>query len=205
MTDALNISNDAAPLVLASSSPRRRVLLAMLQVPVHVIPADLDEAELSRGLDPLEAAVLLAKAKASAVDGKGRPVLGADTVVSLNGEVLGKPTDPAHGEAMLRRQFSQVVQVISCVALRRPNGDMDDRVAISTLQVGEIDDASLAEYLSSGEADDKAGALAVQGGAKAFTTLVDGSRSNVVGLPLTETIELLRNAGITVHDPSDDR
>lgn len=205
MTDTLDVSNEAAPLVLASSSPRRRVLLAMLQVPVDVIPADLNEDELSQGLDPLEAVVLLAKAKASAVDGRGRPVLGADTVVSLDGEVLGKPTGPAHAEAMLRRQFGQVVQVISCVALRLPNGEMDDRVAISTLQVGEIDDETLLEYLSSGEADDKAGALAVQGSAKAFTTLVDGSRSNVVGLPLTETIELLRNAGIAVHDPSADR
>lgn len=202
MTESLIVADATAPLVLASGSPRRRVLLAMLQVPVDVVPAELDEDALSRGLDPLEAVVLLAKAKAAAVDGGGRPVLGADTVVSLDGEMLGKPTSPAHAEAMLRRQLGKVVQVISCVALRQPDGEIDDRVAISTLQVANISNDTLTEYLSSGEADDKAGALAVQGSAKAFTTLLDGSRSNVVGLPLAETIELLRNAGIAVQDPS---
>ena len=193
--------SNVAPLVLASSSPRRRVLLAMLQIPVDVIPADLDEASLAAGLDPMEAVVVVAKAKAAAVDGGGRPVLAADTIVTLDGAMLGKPTDHADAEAMLRRQSGAVVQVMSCVALKDVDGTIDDRVSISSLRVAELSDDVLADYLASGEADDKAGALAIQGAAKAFTTLLKGSRSNVVGLPLAETIELLRNAGVAVEEP----
>ena len=190
-----------APLVLASGSPRRRVLLAMLQVPVDAVPADLDEEAIAQGLDPMEAVAVLAKAKAEAVDGAGRPVLAADTVVSLDDAVLGKPTDRDDARALLRRQSDQVVQVISCVAVKAADGSIDDRIAISTLRVHALSDEMIERYLATGDADDKAGALAVQGAAKEFTELLDGSRSNVVGLPLAETIELLRNAGVTVTEP----
>lgn len=190
-----------APLVLASGSPRRRVLLAMLQVPVDAVPADLDEEAMAEGLDPMEAVAVLAKAKAEAVDGAGRPVLAADTVVSLDDAVLGKPTDRDDARALLRRQSGQVVQVISCVAVKAADGSIDDRIAISTLRVHALSDEMIERYLATGDADDKAGALAVQGAAKEFTELLDGSRSNVVGLPLAETIELLRNAGVTVTEP----
>ena len=190
-----------APLVLASGSPRRRVLLAMLQVPVDAVPADLDEEAIAQGLDPMEAVAVLAKAKAEAVDGAGRPVLAADTVVSLDDAVLGKPTDRDDARALLRRQSGQVVQVISCVAVKAADGSIDDRIAISTLRVHALSDEMIERYLATGDADDKAGALAVQGAAKEFTELLDGSRSNVVGLPLAETIELLRNAGVTVTEP----
>jgi septum formation protein len=191
---------DRAPVVLASSSPRRRVLLAMIQVPVDLRPADIDEAALGDSLDPLEAVVLLARAKAEAVDGDGRPVLAADTIVSLDGAQLNKPADRHDAAAMLRRQSGKVVQVVSCVALKNADGVVDDRVAISTLQVAELDQPTITAYLATGEADDKAGALAVQGPAKDFVTIIDGSRSNVVGLPLAETAELLRDAGIAVAD-----
>lgn len=191
-----------APLVLASGSPRRRVLLAMLQVPVEVVPADLDEEAIAAGLDPMEAVAVLARAKASAVDGAGRPVLAADTVVSLADEVLGKPTDRDDARVLLRRQSGQVVQVISCVAVKSADGEVDDRIAISTLRVHELSDEAIETYLATGDADDKAGALAVQGAAKRFTELLDGSKSNVVGLPLVETIELLRNTGVAVTDPA---
>lgn len=190
-----------APLVLASGSPRRRVLLAMLQVPVDAIAADLDEDAIAEGLDPMEAVAVLARAKAEAVDGAGRPVLAADTVVSLDDTIIGKPTDRDHARELLWRQSNRIVQVISCVAVKAADGTVDDRIAISTLRVAELDDATIDSYLETGDADDKAGALAVQGAAKAFTELIDGSRSNVVGLPLAETIELLRNAGVEVAEP----
>lgn len=190
-----------APLVLASGSPRRRVLLAMLQVPVDAVAADLDEDAIAAGLDPMEAVAVLAKAKAEAVDGGERPVLAADTVVSLDDTILGKPADRDHARQLLRRQSGQVVQVISCVAVKATDGAIDDRIAISTLRVDPLTDEMIETYLATGDADDKAGALAVQGAAKEFTELLDGSRSNVVGLPLAETIELLRNAGVTVTEP----
>lgn len=190
-----------APLVLASGSPRRRVLLAMLQVPVDAVPADLDEDAIAAGLDPMEAVAVLAKAKADAVDGDGRPVLAADTVVSLDDQIMGKPTDRDHARSLLRRQSGQIVQVISCVAVKAVDGTVDDRIAISTLRVHDLSDEAIETYLATGDADDKAGALAVQGAAKEFTELLDGSRSNVVGLPLAETIELLRNVGVDVTEP----
>jgi septum formation protein len=173
----------------------------MLQVPVDVVPADIDEASIGRGLDPVEAVAVLARAKAAGVDGNGRPVLAADTIVSLDGEQLNKPLDRADAAAMLNRQSGRVVQVVSCVALKAGDGAIDDRIAISTLRVDDLDPATIAAYLGTGEADDKAGALAVQGAARDFVTIVDGSRSNVVGLPLAETIELLRDAGIDVTEP----
>ena len=187
------------PLVLASSSPRRRVLLTMLNIEVEVVPADVDELALADGLEPMEAVAAVAKAKAASVDGDGRPVLAADTIVVHETRILGKPADRAAAEVMLRRQSGSVVQVISCVALKHASGRIDDRVAISTLKVDTLDDAMIAEYLGTGEADDKAGALAVQGAARAFVTIITGSRSNVFGLPLAETIELLRSAGIEAN------
>ncbi len=171
----------------------------MAQVGVDVIPADIDEPAMSAGMEPMEAVMMLARAKAEAVDGEGRPVLAADTVVSLDGQILGKPTDRIEAANMLRRQSGQVIQVISCVAVKASDGSIDDRIAISTLRIDQIDEATIASYLDTGDADDKAGALSVQGEAKAFTHLVDGSRSNVVGLPLAETIELLGNVGIAAN------
>ena len=101
---------------------------------------------------------------------------------------------------MLQRLSGETAQVLTSVVLKLPDGSLDDRAAIATLQVATLDPTTISAYLATGEADDKAGALAVQGAAKTFVTIVDGSRSNVVGLPLAETIELLRNAGIAVED-----
>ncbi len=189
---------ERAPLVLASASPRRRVLLSMLDVDAEVIAADVDEATLADGLDPMHAVVELARAKAGAVGADDRPVLAADTVVVLDGQTLGKPADRDDARRLLRRQAGQHVQVISCVALRQVDGTIDDRIAISTLRVDPLDDETIDAYLATGEADDKAGGLAFQGSAASFVSLVDGSRSNVIGLPLAETVELLRNAGFAV-------
>ncbi len=193
--------NPEAPLVLASGSPRRRVLLAMLGVEIDIVPADLDEDVLAAGIEPIEAVQQVARAKVQAVDGLGRPVLGADTGVVLDGALLGKPRNRAHGAELLAALSGRKVQVVSCVAVKDSAGEVDDRLAISTLSIDTLDDGTIATYLATGEADDKAGALAVQGAAKAFTTLVDGSRSNVVGLPLAETIELLANVGIELREP----
>ncbi len=192
---------DREPLVLASASPRRRVLLAMLHVGVDVVPAEVDEAALSAGFEPVAAVAVVARAKAEAVDGEGCPVLAADTVVVLDGQILGKPTDRADAEQMLRSQSGRTVEVLSNVVLKHVDGTLASRSATSILAVAELDDDAIAAYLETGEADDKAGGLAVQGAAKAFVTIVEGSRSNVFGLPLAETIELLREAGITVEEP----
>ena len=173
----------------------------MLRVGVEVVPAAVDEVAIASGLEPIEAVRAVAMAKAQAVHGGGRPVLAADTLVVHDGTVLGKPADRADAFAMLERQSGSLIQVVTAVALRHPDETIDDRLAVSTLQVDPLDDATIVEYLATGVADDKAGALAVQGEANSFVTIVDGSRSNVVGLPLAETAELLRSVGIILEDP----
>ncbi len=125
----------------------------MLNVDVDIVPADLDEAAIAAGLDPMEAVATVAKAKAESVGGDGRPVLAADTVVCLGDEVLGKPVDRDDARSMLTRQSGQVVQVISCVAVKTPDGAIDDRIAISTLRVQDLTSSVIATYLATGDAD----------------------------------------------------
>lgn len=191
-----------APLVLASTSPRRRVLLAMLGVDVDVVAPGIDEVATAGDLDPLPATVAVAEAKACAVPDLHRPVLAADTIVVCEGRVLGKPSDRDDAEAMVRAQMGRSIEVLSAVAIRLPDASLHTRVAHSGLRVDVLDDDAIAAYLATGAADDKAGALEVQGAAKAFVHLDSGTRSNVYGLPLPETIELLDTAGVTVANRS---
>lgn len=195
---------DAAPepqIILASSSPRRSLLLALIGVRSDVVSPDLDEEAVAGTLDPLAATVAVATAKVDVIADSARPVLGADTVVVCDNQVLGKPRDRNHAVEMLHRMRDQDVEVISAVALRHPDGRVDHRVAVSVLHMRPIDATTIQAYVETGEADDKAGALSVQGRAKDFVDLRSGSRSNVFGLPLPETIELLTAAGIDVDTP----
>lgn len=188
-------------LILASGSPRRRVLLAMIGVEVDVVAPNIDEASVAAGLEPVPAALAVAAAKVRAVGIKDRPVLAADTVVVCNQEMLGKPADRADAERMVRTQLGQEISVISGIAVGTPDGTVTTEHSLSVLQVDSLSDERLTAYLDTGAGDDKAGALAVQDAAKDFVHLTTGSRSNVYGLPLSETISLLREAGVTVSDP----
>jgi septum formation protein len=189
-----------ADIVLASASPRRRVLLAMLGLAVEVKPADIDEAAIAQGLAPGAAVLEVARAKVAAID-DARIVLAADTLVVCQGQVLGKPADRVDARDMLRFQSGQNVRVLSGVAVRSRDGQIHTAEAASTLAVTVLAEGDIDSYLETGEADDKAGGLAVQGAAKPLTSLRSGSRSNVYGLPLTETIGLLLAAGIPVEQP----
>jgi septum formation protein len=187
---------DASPLLLASGSPRRRELLDQLGVGHRVVAADVDERALE-GEAPAALVVRLARLKALAglaqVDA---PVaLGADTVVVIDGAILGKPRDAADGAAMLRRLSGRTHEVHSGVAIARREG-VETRlsttaVTFRALEAGEID-----AYWASGEPRDKAGGYAVQGRAARFITRIEGSYSGVMGLPLFETAELLAQVGL---------
>jgi septum formation protein len=187
-------------LVLASASPRRRELLARAGVAVEVMPAHIDEEPLADEA-PEALAERLAREKALAVARRVGPrpsrlVLGSDTIVVLDGDVLGKPRDPAHAEALLARLAGRTHRVITGVAVAR-----SDDLALSSLTVASrvtIRAASAEEirrYVAGGEPLDKAGAYALQGEGRRFVTAVEGSESNVIGLPLEETLDLLRAAG----------
>jgi septum formation protein len=185
-------------LVLASQSPRRRELLAQLGVALEVRPAHADESVL-----PGEAArdyvLRVAREKARAV--QGEVVLAADTSVVLRGEVLGKPADAADARRMLAMLSGTRHEVLTAVCVRRNAAALGvelDTVVSTTVRFRGLTTAEIDWYIATGEPLDKAGAYALQGAGGAFVLSVEGSVSNVVGLPLAETAELLRRAGFVL-------
>jgi len=180
------------PLVLASASPRRRALLEQLGIPLRIDPAHLDENV--RAGEPAERYVLrLAREKAEAVQVRhpNVRVLAADTSVVLDGEVLGKPATTDEALEMLRRLSGRRHQVMTAVAV----AGAGERLVTAGVTFALADDAALRWYVSTGEPMDKAGAYAVQGIGGFLVERIEGSHSAVVGLPLVETVALLRESG----------
>lgn len=181
--------------VLASASPRRRELLARLGVDVDVRPVDVPEAPLD-GEAP-EALVLrlaVAKAQAAEVDDDD-VVVAADTVVVLDGRAVGKPRDDEDARTVLRALCGRTHDVLSGVAVRR--GDrLTSAVERTLVELRHLDDDVIDRYVASGEPRDKAGSYAIQGLAGAFVTRIEGSDTNVVGLPLARTVLLAADLGV---------
>jgi len=192
----------APSLVLASGSPRRAALLARLGLRPEIRPPDVDERP-HRDEDPVTLAARLAVAKASAVQRVGyqEVILAADTVVVLDGRILGKPVDDHDAAAMLTRLSGRTHEVVTAVAVhgagRWHQATETTRVRFRPLTADEV-----AWYVGTGEPRDKAGAYGLQGAGAALVDHVDGSDTNVIGLPLTPTIRLLRAAGIDPLTPS---
>jgi septum formation protein len=178
-------------LVLASASPRRAQLLGQLGVVFEVRPADLDESVWA-GEDARAYVERLARAKAAAVSAEGERelVIAADTTVEVDGEILGKPLDEADAARMLRLLSGRVHRVHTGLAVA-------DRSVVVTTEVRfvELGEPDITWYVGTGEPLDKAGGYAIQGAAGAFVAAIDGSASNVVGLPLAELVTLLRASG----------
>ena len=181
---------------LASMSPRRRELLAQIGVPHTVLAAHVDESLLPDE-SPADYVERLARLKATAVRDRGEtlPVLAADTTVVLDGVVYGKPVDRAHGLAMLARLAGKTHEVLTAVALATQRG-VALRVNLSSVRFRNIDGAEIEHYWETGEPRDKAGGYAIQGYGAVFVAALSGSYSAVMGLPLLETAELLREAGL---------
>lgn len=175
-------------LVLASSSPRRRELLGRLALDFSVAPADIDE-RVRPGEDPTVYVERLACEKAARVAATGTVVLAADTAVVVDDEILGKPVDDTDAARMLRRLSGRSHLVVTGVCVHRVDGGSTaPRVAVAAertvVQLDELTETRLAWYVGTGEADDKAGAYGLQGAAALFADRVDGSTTNVIGLPL---------------------
>jgi len=182
-------------LVLASSSPRRAEILTALGIPFLVTPADVDET-VAPGESGPDAAVRLAREKA-AVAAARRPedwVLAADTLVLLDGSILGKPADDAEARDMLRMLSGREHRVVTAVRLARGSGSGQDAVEESRVRIAALDDEEIGWYVSTGEPRDKAGAYAVQGLGARFIESVQGSFTNVMGLPARTVYRLLREA-----------
>lgn len=184
-------------LYLASTSPRRREILATLQVEFLVTPVDVDETPRT-GESPVDLVLRLAvaKAEAAAVD-DGCLVLGADTAVVVDGRALGKPVDQADCLTMLDALSGRSHKVITGVALRGPGGTATVLSATDVYFRKICRDEALV-YWQSGEPRDKAGAYAIQGFGGVFVERIEGSYSGVVGLPVFETVGLLKEAGVDV-------
>lgn len=186
-----------APLILASASPRRVALLALIGVaPDKIVPADIDETpragELAR-----ELAVRLACEKAEAVAGKepGALVLAADTVVAVGRRILPKAEDEAAARACLALLSGRAHRVWTGVALAGPSGEMRSRGVETRVKVRQLGKADIDAYLECGEWNGKAGGYAIQGRFAAHVIAINGSHPNVMGLPLYETANLLAGAG----------
>lgn len=195
---------------LASQSPRRRELLKQIGVAYDVlalraVSGRMDVIEIP---NPGEAAAdfvqRMATEKAAcgwhAVDARHLlrfPVLGADTVVELDGEILGKPADRTEAGAILARLSGREHLVHTAVAVQHQTRS-ELKLSISRVRFGELDDATIARYLETGEYLGKAGAYAIQGRAGAFVEHIEGSYSGIMGLPLHETAVLLRAFGLAV-------
>jgi septum formation protein len=187
-------------LILASASPRRRQLLAQLTLPFTVRPANLDERQLAYE-PPRSYVIRMAESKAAhlAQQYPDAFVLGADTIVVLDNDILGKPSDIQAARQMLRRLSGRQHTVITGLALLHQRQQFKRLDTVSTLvRFRPLLPADIEAYAATGEPLDKAGAYAIQGGAAAFVVSVDGCYTNVVGLPLWRTAALLRSAGLSV-------
>jgi len=180
-------------LVLASASPRRRELLASAGVLFVVRPSAIDETP-DAGEEPLPYVRRMAREKALAVEAdESETVLAADTVVALDGRVLGKPADVGDALATLRVLSGRTHRVHTAVALRT-GGRVLARVTTTRVTFRTLKEDELARYVATGEPFDKAGGYGIQGHGGALVERVVGSYTNVVGLPLAETLALLARA-----------
>ncbi len=183
------------PLVLASSSPRRQALLAGLGLTFDVDAPEVDETPLP-GEDPVDYVVRVACDKSVTSSREdGVVVLGADTAVVVDGRILGKPSGSAEARAMLALIADRQHTVLSGVALARGGRVAAHLHVETTVTMTPISEEEADWYISTGEPLDKAGAYAIQGIGGVFVKEVHGSVSNVTGLPLAETIALLREVG----------
>ncbi len=195
---------------LASQSPRRRELLKQIGVAFDVlalraVAGRMDVVEVPRADETAaDFAQRMAGEKAAcgwrAVDARRLlrfPVLGADTVVELDGAILGKPADRTEAEAMLRRLSGREHQVHTAVAVQH-EARLELRLSSSRVRMAALDAATITRYLETGEYLGKAGAYGIQGRAGAFVEHIDGSYSGIMGLPLYDTAVLLRAFGLVV-------
>ena len=189
-------------LVLASASPRRRDLLAQIVFPaVETVAADIDETP-RKDENPRDLAQRLARAKAAAVSIAGAHILAADTVVACGRRVLPKAETEAQARACLALLSGRRHRVITAMVLRLPDDTQRERLVESVVGFTRLTDQQIAAYLATQEWHGKAGGYAIQGIAASFIRFLSGSYSNVVGLPLFETAQLLRGAGWRIPCPS---
>jgi septum formation protein len=193
------MADESVPIILASASPRRKELLGGAGYEFEVIVPEIDESAFGgEGVSPCEHAEKLALVKARNVAEKfpDRLVIGADTVVDFDGEIIGKPGDAKEAEEITRKLFSGPHEVITAVAIVRLNDDIEivesDRTTVYPRRMSEEE---LAAHIEGGRWRDKAGAYAIQEEGDEFVERIEGSLTNVMGLPMELLGQLLERAG----------
>lgn len=190
-------------LILASESPRRKALLESAGIVPVVLPSNVSEEVKGDGLGPADLVRLLARRKIGDVS-QVHPldyVLGADTIVYIEGEVLGKPGNEAEARAMLRQIAGKTHVVYTGVALYEPrNMTVLDDFDSTEVSMRALDEDEIRWYVNTGEPMDKAGSYALQGIGGLFVDRVDGDFSSVIGLPLPKVYRLLRRAGVSLDE-----
>jgi septum formation protein len=180
--------------VLASSSPRRRELLTLVGIAHEVRPADIDESYLA-GETPRAHAERLARGKATAFEADDAVVIGSDTIVVVDGDVLGKPKDRAHAAAMLRRLSGRSHTVMTGVAVRW-RGALVSSLEEVGVDIRVLSDADIQRYIDTGEPMDKAGAYGIQGYGATIVDRVDGDYFAVMGLAVNRLVRLCEQIGL---------
>lgn len=191
------MTSDALGIVLASASPRRSELLESAGVNFRVVPGDIPEEPLP-GEEPVAHVLRLAEEKARAVarQADGRYFIGADTIVLCDGEIMGKPKDAGDAERMLQKLSGIAHEVVTGFAIFERELERLHREAVRTMVLFKpLRATEIAAYIATGCPFDKAGGYAIQGGAAHMVSRIDGSYTNVVGLPLCEVVEALRHLG----------
>jgi septum formation protein len=179
---------------LASASPRRRDLLNLVGIDHEVRPANIDETYLP-GEQPRDHAERLAREKAVAIDGSDSVTIGSDTIVVVDGQVLGKPRDRAHAAEMLRQLSGRSHIVMTGVAARW-RGVLASGLEEVGVTFRQLSDDEIERYIDTGEPMDKAGAYGIQGFGATIVDRVDGDYFAVMGLPLNRLVRLLRALGL---------
>ena len=182
--------------VLASSSPRRRELLRLIGIAHTVSPADIDETPFA-GEEPRPHAERLARGKASVVADRepNAVIIAADTIVVVDGDILGKPRDEAEAAAMLRRLSARQHLVLTAVAVARDGGVVSDVEAVD-VAFRELSEADITRYIATREPMDKAGAYGIQGFGATIVTRIDGDYFAVMGLALGLMVRLMARVGV---------
>lgn len=179
-------------IVLASGSPRRAMLLRQADVAFEVRRPDIDERP-NAGESPVDYVARLADGKAKAVHRPGEVVVAADTTVDVDGQILEKPLDDDDARRMLRLLSNRTHHVHTGVCVIGPTG-MASTVVTTSVTFVDLTDELIDWYIATGEPTDKAGAYAIQERGAALVSRIDGSVTNVVGLPLAETLAMIRSA-----------
>lgn len=195
------MQNPHKQLILASASPRRKLLLEQAGIIFDVVPSDADET-INRAMHPTEHACFLAKKKATAVAHQHPDayIVGADTIVVIDRLILGKPRTRGHAKSMLQKLNGSTHEVITGYAIQCKRKKKCETKAVSTLvRFKTLTDKEIEWYLDTGEPFDKAGSYAIQGQGAFMVEYIRGSYTNVVGLPMSEMINSLIRFGLADH------